>query len=401
MSLTDPVESPRRCVLFVDDEPHLLAALRRALRGQRDSWQMLFANSGAEALEMIDAEPVDAIVSDMRMPGMDGAALLAEVQLRSPATARIVLSGEADVGSVLAVARSAQQFLSKPCDVAELVAAVSRSLHVQSLLNDPGLRELIGGVTSLPALPASYQELVATMREPDVDLRDVTRIVAADVATSADLLKLVNSAFFGLPREIGSVASAVSLLGLDNIQALVLTGSVFRVNPDLARVLDVEQMQARAMRRAAMARAIATAEGWPAHERDVIGLACMLRDVGALVLAEGRPDAAARLNEQPPAASPALIAELERTAYGCTVAEASAYLLGLWGFSPAVVHVVASASTPPVTASGRCDHLLAFVTRRAHELEAVPIDDLPPEAAGYLSVERLGAWDAVVAQVTA
>ena len=107
-----------RRVLFVDDEPHLLAALRRMLRSERERWDMLFAGSGPEALALIAAEPVDAIVSDMRMPGMDGAELLSRVQRDWPSTARIVLSGQADRGSVIAVLRSAQQFLAKPCEAA-------------------------------------------------------------------------------------------------------------------------------------------------------------------------------------------------------------------------------------------------------------------------------------------
>src|SRR5690242_17591571 len=97
----------RARVLFVDDEPHLLAGLRRMLRPQRHRWDVWFAESGPAALEVMSRGGVDAIVSDMRMPGMDGAALLAEVQRLYPSTARIVLSGQADRTSVLSVLRSA------------------------------------------------------------------------------------------------------------------------------------------------------------------------------------------------------------------------------------------------------------------------------------------------------
>jgi HD-like signal output (HDOD) protein/ActR/RegA family two-component response regulator len=402
-ALADDTEDlPNWCVLFVDDEPHLLAALRRALRPQRGRWKMLFATSGAQALEIIEQERVDAVVSDMRMPGMDGAELLARVQTISPSTARIVLSGEADLGSVLAVARTAQQFLSKPCDAGTVVGALDRALRVQSLLNQPSLRELIGGVTSLPTLPVVYHELLAAMSSADADLPGVARIVATDVATSAELLKLVNSAFFGLPREISSIESAVTLLGLDNIQALVLAGSVFRINDALSRVMDVEMMQSQAMRRAGIARAVAAAEGWPAHERDVAVLSCMLRDLGGLILAEGLPTAAAQLSEwlgaEPDLSDPVAVAGLEQAAYGCTVAQASAYLLGLWGFSPAVVYTVA---TFPVSDTGpgttRFERLLGYASLRV----ADPLSCVPPEPDGYLSAERLQAWDAAVEEVMA
>src|SRR6185436_4135218 len=98
--------------------------------------------------------------------------------------------------------------------------------------------DLIGGVTALPMLPAIYDQLVAAVGSENVELSEIAAIVAGDVATSVELLKLVNSAFFGLPREVYSVADAVRLLGLDNVQALVLASSLFRVNEALAWLLD-------------------------------------------------------------------------------------------------------------------------------------------------------------------
>jgi HD-like signal output (HDOD) protein/ActR/RegA family two-component response regulator len=381
-------------VLFVDDEPHLLAALRRMLRSERERWDMFFASSGAEALELMAAEPVDAIVSDMRMPGMDGAELLGRVQRDWPSTVRIILSGQADLASVIAVLRSAQQFLAKPCEAAVLIGAVDQALRVQRLLADPNLRELMGGVASLPTLPTVYHDLVEALDKPEVMLPELAAIIADDVATSAELLKLVNSAFFSLPREVSSVESAVSLLGLDNIQALVLTGAVFRVSQSLARIVDVEGLRASALRRAAIARAVAGREGWSTQERGLAVLACMLRDVGGLVLAEGRPDAAARLLAQAAGADgpldPTDQAELELTAYGCTVPRASAYLLGLWGFAPAVIHTIAGYPLGvPGPGTNQFDHLLQFASLRTLN----PYEPVIAEPGDYLTAERLQVWN--------
>ena len=388
-----------RRVLFVDDEPHLLAALRRMLRSERDRWDMLFASSGAEALALIDTEPVDAIISDMRMPGMDGAELLARVQRDWPSTARIILSGQADLGSVIAVLRSAQQFLAKPCEAAVLIGAVDGALRVQRLLADPAIRELIGGVASLPTLPTVYHDLVAALDAPEVDVPALAAIIGSDVATSAELLKLVNSAFFGLPREVSSVTAAVSLLGLDNIQALVLTGSVFRVSQVLERVVDVEVLRQDALRRAAIARCIAGREGWSAQERGLAVLSCMLRDVGGLVLAEGRPDAALRLTELATAEGPIdpiRQAELETEAYGCTVPEASAYLLGLWGFAPAVIHTIAGYPVvDPGPGTTSFEQVLRFTGLRLLHPYA-PVELVPED---YLNAERLEVWNQAAEEV--
>ncbi|HST82153.1 MAG TPA: HDOD domain-containing protein [Kineosporiaceae bacterium] len=378
----------------MDDEVNVLSGLSRMLRWIRDSWEMTFVSSGAEALEVLERCPVDAIVSDMKMPLMNGAELLAQVQARYPSTARLVLSGEADPDTVLDVVRSAQQFLAKPCDAETLTSAVNRALSVQRSLSDPALRALIGGVSALPTLPAVYDQLVAAVSSPDVDMAEVSAIVSSDVATSAELLKLVNSAFFGPPRQVYSVNDAVRLLGLDNVQALVLASSLFHVNEALTWILNVEELRVQSLRRAAIAREIARLEKWTTRAKDIAVLSCMLRDVGLLVLTEGRPEATVQLlaaiDAEPEPPSAERLHELEISAYGCSVPQASAYLLGLWGFTPAIVHTIAvqplAEGRPGVT---KFERVLSFTTGRA----GGSLEHIVPLADDYMTVERALAWN--------
>ena len=111
-------------ILFVDDEPNILQGLQRMLRPQRSQWDMAFCASGAEALRRLAETPFDVLVSDMRMPGMSGAQLLAEVQARFPRVVRLILSGEADRESLDALTGVTHRFLSKPCDATLLQAAI-------------------------------------------------------------------------------------------------------------------------------------------------------------------------------------------------------------------------------------------------------------------------------------
>jgi HD-like signal output (HDOD) protein/ActR/RegA family two-component response regulator len=386
--------APRAHILFVDDEPHLLDGLRRMLRPMRDRWETSFVTSGAQALDLMDQAPVDAIVSDMRMPGMNGAQLLTEVQRRQPSTVRMILSGQADRASVLSATRCAQQFLAKPCDATTLSTVVNRALEIRSILADPALREAIGRIGTLPTLPSVYHELVRAMDTPDIDLASVARILASDVSTSAEMLKLMNSAFFGLPRGVSTVEEAVSLLGLDNIQALMLAGSVFQVDDAIGEVVDVSQLRQQALQRSALAHAITTHEGWPEEEISRAALACMLLEVGALALAQGMPDRAARLRtettqQDPDGGDLMLRARLQSQIYGCTVPQASAYLLGLWGFAPSIVHTVAS---QPLTGDGLgvsgADLLVAFA--QAQVLTPGAAADFPGRP--LLDDDTVAAW---------
>ena len=120
-------------VIFVDDDPFLLQAQRRMLWSVKE-WESEFVDSGEKALAKMAQQPFDAIVSDMRMPIMDGLQLLTEVQQLYPRTVRIVLSGQAEQENEIRAFGPAQRYLSKPCESAELIAVINRSIALQRSL---------------------------------------------------------------------------------------------------------------------------------------------------------------------------------------------------------------------------------------------------------------------------
>jgi response regulator RpfG family c-di-GMP phosphodiesterase len=124
----EPAEPPWT-VLCVDDEPNILSALKRALRGSR--YRVLTAPGGAQALEMMESEPADLVISDMRMPGMDGAQLLERMRERWPGSVRILLTGYSDVSATIAAINRGQiyRYINKPWDDAELQVTVSQALE--------------------------------------------------------------------------------------------------------------------------------------------------------------------------------------------------------------------------------------------------------------------------------
>lgn len=214
--------------LFVDDEPLVLNGLRRMLRSIRHDWDMSFANSGREALALLKGGDVAVVVSDMRMPEMDGASLLNDVAAHHPSVARLVLSGHAELDAILRAVRPAHQFLAKPCDPKLLEGALQRIRSVGADPETEALRTKLGTHRRLPSPSARIDALRAALAETPADLEKVTEIVGADIAMSIQLLRLVNSAFFGPPTRTLDPRRAVSILGADILMRLIDEVALFR-----------------------------------------------------------------------------------------------------------------------------------------------------------------------------
>ena len=256
-------------ILFVDDEPNVLSALRRMFHDMRADWEMDFASDGPSGLAMIAEQPYDVVVADMRMPGMDGAMFLREAQVQNPGAIRIVLSGHSDRDMILQTVRPAHQFLQKPCQPAELKAVIARGLSLREVFLDDRVKNVVARLDRLPTVPRLYAALLDLLSKEDPSMREVAGLIAQDVGMSAGVLKLVNSAFFGLRIHVSSPAHAVNLLGLEVVKALVLGIGLFdRFDKEAFRDFDLEKLWSHCLGTARFARAIAETEGAPAAMRE-------------------------------------------------------------------------------------------------------------------------------------
>jgi CheY-like chemotaxis protein len=222
-------------IVFVDDEVNVLEATQRIMHRMRSEWSMEFVSSGAAALASLAKEPANVIVSDMRMPGMDGWELLAEVKRLYPQTVRLVLSGHADPGAIMRLVGTAHQYMAKPAESGALKAAIAQTQLLKRLLSSDRLALLVGSVGTLPSCPKSFHDISSCLRRPDASVGDAARIIGRDVAMSANIMKLVNSSFFGARQPIFSIDRAVAYLGMGTLAALVLGHSLFRSGAPLAR----------------------------------------------------------------------------------------------------------------------------------------------------------------------
>ena len=383
-----------RKILFVDDEPNVLNGLRRMLRGLRDEWDMQFAGSGAEALQIMEKQPIDVIVTDIRMPHMDGAQLLTEVMKHHPQTVRIALSGHSDKETILRAVKPAHQYLSKPCEAEHLKVTVARAFAIRDLMRDDLIKERVSQIDSLPSLPTLYFQIVDELQSEDCSVQKIGEIISKDPAMSAKILKIVNSSFFGLPRRVTDPVHAVKVLGLDTIKSLVLTVEVFsQFESSSQAAVQIESFWHHSLLTGTIAKEISRKSDFPLQIVDAAFIGGLLHDIGKLVLAVNMAEIYRSVADYANAQQCTLYdAELYRL--GVSHAEVGAYLLGLWGLPNEVIDAVRYHHSPL-----NCENLTFSSLTAVHSANALSSpsgqEDATSSTAGGINLEYLTAVDAI------
>lgn len=351
-----------RRIIFVDDETQILDGLRRMLRKKRSEWEMEFYDGGEAALERMREWQPDVVVSDMRMPGMDGATLLTRIQEEHPETVRIVLSGYAELEAALRAIPVAHQFLTKPCEPTALCEVVERACALRSYLESDDLRGAVAGIDSLPSLPRVYQSLVAALADDDATIAEVVEIVEQDVAISAKVLQLVNSSFFGLARTVSGLDEAVNYLGLNTLKNVTLAIEVFREFEGLGASAEAEifRLQEEATHCARLAAELV--EGKVVSDNAF--MAGLLHDIGLLVMITKMPTVHAEVSARCAAESRPRH-EIEVEVGGVSHAAIGGFLLGIWGMPYPIVEAVAHHHHPSAVEPERFDLLGAVHVAQA------------------------------------
>ncbi len=326
----------KKKILFVDDEPNILAGLKRMLRSMRKEFELYFAENGKEALEVMEITEFDVVVSDMRMPGMDGAQLLTEIQQRHPYAIRIMLTGQADEDSVMRTVGIVHQFLAKPCEPEHLKGILLRASGLHELISQPAVKKIISGIDTLPSLPEVYAKLRKATTDPEVTIADVAGIIEEDMGMSAKVLQLVNSAFFGLFQTVESPARAVALLGLDTVKGLVLGVGAFAEIKASSKIFPVQKLWRHSMAVGGCAKKIAIYETDDTTLIDNCFIAGILHDIGKLLLL------AKMMNKYEEAVLLAKEKDIrlrlaEKGIFDAVHGDVGAYLMGLWGMPGPVV----------------------------------------------------------------
>ena len=366
----------KRHILFVEDNPVLLELYAMMLKSESDNWEVLTAANGEDALKALERSPLDVIVSDMRMPGMDGIQLITEVKKRSPRTSRIILSGMNDQKEIALCLEETHQFIAKPFDAKTLKATLSRICGLDAYLHDEGLRTLVARLGSLPSFPSLYAEIMQELASEEPSVEKVADIVAKDPAMTAKMLQIVNSTAFGLARKISSPFEAVQFVGMGTVRSLALSAHIFSCfeHTELKN-FSIVQLWDHATKSAVLARMILELEHAEETEAEDAYIAAMLHDVGKLMLANNLSQQFQQaINLAAERDIP--FHEAEQEIFSASHSGVGAYLLGLWGLPAPIVEAVAFHHEPGESQSRKIGPLAAVHVANVleHELSGIEHD---------------------------
>jgi len=257
---------------------------------------------------------------------------------------------------------------------------------------DPSLRALLGEIRQLPPQPRLHRRLCEIMHNDDWGLEQVVDVVARDIAIATKLLQVANTAFFSRGNAVTDVKEAVSRLGGSLVRDLTLSMEVQR------GLSGGTNASVRAVQRDGFATAIATRAIVGSAEAGPALLAGLVHDTGRLILGHRLPGlvreirSSARAQQLPEYA-------IERERLGTTHAELGAYVLGIWGMPPAVIHAVARHHEP---SEGGTDtfglvgalHVASALVAELREGGSLAVDDAYLEQTGC--TERIDEWRALV-----
>lgn len=372
-------------------------------------WAVVCATDAvtAQAALQTGGESFDAVVAEMKLAGGNGLQLLETVQKAHPRTLRFLSADLAQRRTLAQSVAAMHQLLPAPCPPETLKAALIRALTLRQWMPGERLPEILARLHKLPSPPEIYFRVVRELQSPDCTLDAVGELIAKDPPMSAKLLRVANSAAFGLQYQVTTALEALQVLGTETTKSLLLLAHSFSYFENLhSRDFSVDRLWQHSLSVGRLAEALAREEQAEAKVASESFTAGVLHDLGKLVLAANQPEEYSRamrlMREQSLTACAA-----EEQVIGASHAEAGAALLGVWGLPLNIVEAVILHHAPgwlldrafcPLSAVAAANWL-------CHELEASGEEALARaetaqkalEAAGWK--ERLPAWRALAKEV--
>ena len=379
-------------VLFVDDEPLFREYYTRLSSKLGDDYEVITAKTGADGLKALEEADFDVVVSDLDMPKMSGAEFLTTVERLHPETMRMVISGHIEQLAVARCLMYGHRYLQKPLS-SNFSETLKRVCRLKQAVRNNKLKKIIGGTSALPTPPETYLRLTEALQSPDASLEDFADIIRADGALTAKLLQIVNSAQFGLPRQITTAFEAIQITGLEVLRALMLSlQTLQKYEGKHLQSLSLPALWKHSLDTAVAVRKLAKCEGLDFGHCEEFFVSGLLHDIGKLILA-AHADKQYKIVTQRSAAENIPIHLLEQEVFGATHADVGAYLLGLWGLPESIVSCVQMHHSLVTIEPGEFSVVVAIyaaqcLQRSPNGLQ--PIDEKFFERIGFRN--RVDAW---------
>lgn len=329
---------PRR-LLFVGGEDSWLGQTERDLACLQSNWKCERAADCGQAVEKWASGSFDTLILDGRVA--DGAKLFKTLEKELAQSICLVRCQTLDRAASAQWKGSGASLVPEDSDAATLLSNIKRSACLQDWMGNDAIKKLVTQIRKLPAQPKLHTDVTNELKSENGSMDVVGKLIAQEPVMSAKILQVVNSAFFGLTRELSDPTECVMVLGAERIKALILLAGVFSQYaaakcPGFAP----EPVWGHSIQVGAFARAIALAETKNARTAEAAFTAGLLHDIGKLVLAGNLPemyDTVQKLKVSKQITS----REAELEILGTSHAELGACLLATWGLPLPILEAIA------------------------------------------------------------
>ncbi len=338
-------------ILLVDGDGDFLQRVRQGFWRSHRTWEVLLAKDGAEALQVLERDRVDILITAQELPDLPGIELIHQVRELQPGAVRIALAEQPQAGWAEKVEGDLHRLFIKPLEP-EFLVGVVESLNIEDdATSVRSIRAFVGGLGRIPSLPTLYSELVALLQREDAGMGEVARLIRRDLGMVSQVLKLANSVHCASDRPVSEIGQALAMLGVDSLRSLVLfRGLISAFDTPSPQGLDLEKLWFHSFQVATGVRKLTVLEG-QTQFADLAFSVGLLHDIGLVVLAT---DPASRYRSilEKAQSSRVPLAVLEHDTYGVDHAQVGAHLLNLWGLPPSFCQPVREHHAPPADGIG-------------------------------------------------
>lgn len=324
------------------DEQGSFAGWSNEVEGSDLNWEFVRLDSKEGLLLQLENNAIDAVVLPCSMRAMVDIEFMAKIAQKYPKVVRVFLGAEFwNAGFKAKAAEAAHKLYPTRISIAQVCEELEYRIKLVKLINRSSLQAYIGTVGCVPSPPSMYRNLTEAVNSDIADLAVISSIVEQDPAVVAQIMRQVNSAFFGFNRQISDLKEAISLLGVRNLRSMVLSS---QLNKQFSQSKEwdsfsFEQVGQRSLLVGRLAQALCRRAGASKAMQDQAFLAGLLHDLGILILASHDPEQYKKLinyavKKQKP------IYLVEKAALGFFHGEVAAALLALWNLPPQVVEAV-------------------------------------------------------------